>query len=413
MISQDPLRDLLTEDPYPLFAELRTDAPVRSGDVLVDAGLPSFTAPGDPRPRFTMFRYEDISDALRDHETYSSRFWEEPGPRKWAASLKMQGSEHRAWRKALTAVFGPKAVGVWNATIVGPIAQRCGEEVAARDSKKADLVDYALRFPLLMTYEIIGLSSDRPGQFERFQQLASDILLTVHVDPDPVQMARNVARAKAASDEIFAWLLETIGRRRADGALGSDLISHLIRSQDETGERDDEQLAHFGRSILQAATDNTTRQALNAITCLLVRPEVLEEIRSDRTLLLPALVEAERYESQSLVAPRVTTREVEVGDTTIPEGAFVLLVFASGNRDPEAFDQPDSFDIGRAGPHPLTFGLGPHVCPGMNLARSEIAAAIGALLDVLPDMRLDPDEEPPRVVGAPYRRPESVPITWS
>jgi cytochrome P450 len=402
----------LIEDPYRLFSELRRETPVREGDVMVEFGAASFTSPDDKRPRFTLFRYEDIGRALRDSTAFSSRFWEEPGPREWTASLKMQGDEHRAWRMMLTQVFGPKAVQVWDESVIRPTAHRCAEELLAQGGR-ADLVEFALRFPLLMTYEIIGMSSSHPGEFERFQALAGDLLVTVLVDRDPDRMARNVVRAKTASDEIFAWLLETIARKHAEGAEGSDLISHMIRAQAASGARDDEQLARFGRSILQAATENTTRQFLNTATCLLLRPALLDAVRVDRTLVKPAIVEGERYESQSLTAPRVAVEEVELCGTVIPVGAFVLLAIGSGNRDPEAFPDPDTFDIGRSGRPSLTFGLGPHVCAGLSVARAEIGAALEALLDVLPGLRLDPDEEPPRIVGAPYRKPPSLLVVWS
>jgi cytochrome P450 len=399
------------DDPYRLFAELRRETPVRSGDVMVEFGAPSFLAPEDSRPKFTLFRYDDMVRALRDAESFSSRFWEEPGAREQPAGMTMDGIDHRSWRTLLTPVFGRKAVAVADRQIIQPITQRFAESIAA-NGNRADLVGYAHRFPMEITYELVGLEDDGAGSFDRFEELALTSVLAIHANPDPELRARNTARAKQAGDELLEWVTATVSRRRAEGATGTDLISHAIRSERASGRIDDSQIAMFIRTIASGAVDNTSRQFLNTLTCLLERPELLDAVRNDRTLLPLALLEAERYETPALTAPRITTREMEIGGTAIPADAFILLVLASANRDPAAFADPDTFDIDRQGPTPLTFGLGRHLCPGINTARAEIGAAIGALLDRLPNLRADPDREPPRLVGAPVRRPQTLPVVW-
>lgn len=401
----------VVEDPYGLFAELRRETPVRAGDVMIECGAPSFLAPDDSRAMFTLLRYDDIAGALRDAVTFSSKFWEEPGPRGQSSAVTMDGDEHHSWRTMLTPVFGRKALGMWEEQVIMPVAQRCVEELAAAGDH-ADLVDFAHRFPMLMTYEIIGLHADGPGAFERFQELTLTLLLGILVNPDAEQAAHNAALARQAAHQLHEWVVGTVERRRSDGASGTDLISHVIRAERESGKLDDQQIALFVRTIASGATENTTRQFLNTMTCLLERPELLSAVRDDDTLLALALTEAERYETPALTVPRLATQEIEMRGTVIPAGAFVLLVIGSANRDPDAFPDPDTFDIDRSGPPPLTFGLGRHRCPGINLARAEITAATKALLDQLPNLRLDPASQPPRIAGTPFRRPPTLRVIW-
>jgi cytochrome P450 len=398
------------DDPYTLFAQLRSETPVRKGDVMHEFGAPSYTAPSDPRPKFSLLRYDDISSVLRDRATFSSAFWEETSKAR-DTLLTMDGEAHRAWRQMLLPVFGRKPLEAWKREVIVPTAERCAAALAA-SGHGADLVGYAYEFPMHMTYEVLGMASEDPAALARFQTLALESLLGVIAALDAEQMRQNLAVSIAAGKELYAWALATVERTRAAGATGNDLVSHLIRARLEDGELDDDDIAMFVRTIVGAATENTSRQFLNTMVCLLERPALLQAVRDDRALLPQAVVEAERYEPPALTVPRLTTRDVELRGVHIPAGAFVLAVTAAGNRDPEAYPDPDAFDIDRPGPQPLTFGLGPHVCPGMNLARDEIATAIGALLDRLPTLRLDPSHEPPRITGAPLRRTGALHVVW-
>ena len=197
-----------------------------------------------------------------------------------------------------------------------------------------------------------------------------------------------------------------------DGAERDDLISHMIRSEFEGGRLDDEQIANFIRTLLPAATENTTRQFLNCLTLLLQRPQLLDAVGQDRSLLPGALAEGERFDGPVAVLSRISTRDVEVAGVAIPEGSGVALVVNSANRDEDAFADADTFEIHRKAGVPLVWGLGRHVCPGMNTARSEIGAALEAMLDQLPNLRLDPDAPPPVIRGVHARGPAALNVVW-
>ena len=109
---------------------------------------------------------------------------------------------------------------------------------------------------------------------------------------------------------------------------------------------------------------------------------------------------------------RFVTTDVDFYGTKIPAGAVMHLCLAAGNRDPSRWDDPDRYDPSRPLNSHLGFGNGPHICLGMHVARAEIATAVGAALDRLPDLRLDPDGEEPRIIGMYERGPTVVPVLW-
>ena len=88
------------------------------------------------------------------------------------------------------------------------------------------------------------------------------------------------------------------------------------------------------------------------------------------------------------------------------------MTLAAANRDPERWENPDVYDITRAIIPSLGFGSGPHVCIGMHVARAEMATAINALFDRLPNLRLDPDEAPPKIIGMYERGPDQIHVVW-
>jgi cytochrome P450 len=112
------------------------------------------------------------------------------------------------------------------------------------------------------------------------------------------------------------------------------------------------------------------------------------------------------------VFSRYVREDVVLRGIEIPAGAVVHQCYGAANRDPARWDRPDEFDPRRTQHANLAFGRGAHVCLGKNLARTEIATAIAALVDHLPNLRLDPDAEPPRIIGLYERGPTAVPVVW-
>jgi cytochrome P450 len=109
---------------------------------------------------------------------------------------------------------------------------------------------------------------------------------------------------------------------------------------------------------------------------------------------------------------RYVTRDTDFHGMRLPQGAVLHPCLAAANRDPARWDSPDDYDIHRKVRPSFAFGGGEHICLGMHVARAEIATAIGALLDRLPGLRLDPGAEPPRYIGMYERGVTEIPVLF-
>jgi cytochrome P450 len=129
--------------------------------------------------------------------------------------------------------------------------------------------------------------------------------------------------------------------------------------------------------------------------------------------LLPALIEETlRWESSVTQVSRVATTDVMVGDTRIPAGAPVAVLTASANHDTARYEHAEEFDLDRPVQVHMAFGTGQHQCLGMHLARLELRVGLEAILDRLPNLRLDPDAEPPLIQGLAFRGPTTLPVLF-
>ena len=216
----------------------------------------------------------------------------------------------------------------------------------------------------------------------------------------------------AASESLYKAVLERVSQVRAQGEFGGDLIGRLIVAEYEGRSLDDHEIATFVRSLLPAAGETTTRTFGTAMVLLLERPELLERVTNNRELVSSLIDEAVRYEPVATFKVRQASREVEIRGVTIPEGSMVQCIVASANRDEAAFDGADQFNIDRKVKPSFGFGFGPHVCIGQFIAKSELSVAINAVLDMLPNIRFDPDYPAPVIRGAQLRGPDSLHVVW-
>jgi cytochrome P450 len=400
-------------DPYPVFAERRRTMPVMEGDIMTEFGLPAMAQSLDgTRPMYTLFRYDDIVGALRDPGTFSSSvIMDVFEPLLGRVVLGMDGAEHRSFRGLLMPAFTRRLLEIWNNEIIRPVARELVAELAP--TKRANLVDFSLHFPVRMIYRILGFPNDQKS-YDEFARAGLTMLLALSgVNPsNPEETARAIERAMRESNALYGSIEKIVEQRRAEGSEGDDFIGHLLRAEFEGERLNDDQIVTFVRSLLPAASETTTRTFLNVMTCLLERPAVMDQLRKDKSLIPKAINEANRLEAATTVLGRITTKEVELRGVRIPAGAGITLAAASGNRDEETFPDPDTFDLQREGPPGLIWGFGPHLCPGMNTARIEMYEAVDALLELLPNLRLDPSEEPPAIVGMMMRSPARLPVVW-
>ena len=148
------------------------------------------------------------------------------------------------------------------------------------------------------------------------------------------------------------------------------------------------------------------------LVLLLERPELLDRVRNDRTMVGKAIDEAVRFEPVATFKVRQAAQDLEIDGVKIPKGAMVQAIVMSANRDEDAFEHADQFDIDRKPKPSFGFGFGPHMCIGQFVAKLELNCAINGILDLMPNVRLDPEQPAPKIEGAHLRGAKSVHVIW-
>jgi cytochrome P450 len=215
--------------------------------------------------------------------------------------------------------------------------------------------------------------------------------------------------AAAAGRASFGELRErVVSAVRAPG--GRSLLA-AAAAADGAGLTPDE-VASDAAVLMFGGIETTEGMISNAVLHLLGHPAALAAVRADRSALPAAVAESLRLEPAAAVVDRYATAGAELGGASVRRGDLVRVSIAGANRDPAVFSRPDEFDPGRPGAqHNLGFARGPHFCPGAQLASAETAAAVSALLDLLPGLRLDPGR-PAAPRGLVFRKPPALHVRW-
>ncbi len=195
---------------------------------------------------------------------------------------------------------------------------------------------------------------------------------------------------------------------------GDDLASELITAQEENPDdmsyREVESIV-YGLSF--AGHEAVTALICNTLMCLLPRCDVWADVCADRSLIPNAIEEVLRFNSSQISWRRVTTTDTTVGGFDVPAGTGIFLNFASANRQPDLWDNPDTFDIHRpnANRH-ISFGKGVHYCLGAKFAKFETELMTEVLAERLPSLRLVDDQEPTYFPNITFRGPTTLEVGW-
>ncbi|MGW7002160.1 cytochrome P450 family protein [Streptomyces sp. NPDC054933] len=360
-------------DPYPVYAELRERGPVHR--VITPEGGKAWLIVGHDEVRAALSAPTLAKDWAKSADSWTPEGDEGELVRHM---LNSDAPRHTRLRKLVVKEFTPRRI-----EALRPRVQQLTDELldamaASPPGGGADLVE-ALAFPLPIGVicELLGVPFlDR----ESFREW-SNTLITPHGDAE---------REQAAVTAMATYLAQMLERKRHEP--GDDLMSALIRTTDEDGDRlSPQELTSMAFLLLVAGHETTVNLITNGTLALLTHPEQLEALRSDVTLIDNAVEEMLRWDGPVEGATaRFTTAPYEVGGIEIPAGGeLVILGLASADRDPGRFPDPDRFDIRRpAGGH-VAFGHGIHYCLGAPLARMEGQIVIRSLLKRFPNLALD------------------------
>jgi cytochrome P450 len=290
--------------------------------------------------------------------------------------LSLDGPEHHRLRRLVSKAFTPRAVGRLGATIVEVITELVEPLTAVG---RCDIVnDIARRYPIPIICALLGVPDD---DWELFSRWTDDNFKIFSWN-----VANDAPDILAAWEHLDAYLDGMITSR--DNTPADDLVSELIRVEDEGDRLSHDELLMLAGVLLTAGTD-TTRNQLAAAAQVLCDHPAQWELLAEKPALAPRAVEEIVRHSPVIFGPvRMATEDVELGGVLIPAGTLVIANTAAANRDPAVYDDPDLFDITRDGtPAMQTFGGGAHYCLGSHLARLELAEALTVLTRRLPNPR--------------------------
>jgi cytochrome P450 len=372
-------------DPYPAFSQARSVAPVQWHEGL---GL------------WLAFTHAEANAVLRDRRL--GRIWRdrEPGERFESfnlihrnAILEMEPPHHTRLRRLISTAFARghvERLRPWVEELAGRLVDGLIERSGG--SEPVDLLTgMAEQLPVAVIAELLGVpEADRP----LLRPWSNAIVKMYEYD----RTRQREDDAERAADEFVAYLRALAAERRKNP--GDDLVSHLVSVRDAEGDRlTEDELVTTCILLLNAGHEATVNVTGNGTLALLRNPDQLARLRDDRALLPTAIEELMRFDSPLQLFERTATEDVEIGGVTVAAGQKIAALLGSANHDPAVFADPENLDVGRADNPHISFGAGVHFCIGAPLARVELQASFGALLDRTSSLELG---------GEPVRRPEFV-----
>ncbi|MFJ8197108.1 cytochrome P450 [Streptomyces sp. NPDC096152] len=368
-------------DPYPLYAELRRTPVARQED-----------------DSYVISTYREITNILNDpHLSSDLRNLTRPMPpaeeRATSSFIHMDSPEHDRLRRMAMRHFGPPHTPGLVTGLEGFLTATVGsliDDVAGKE--QIDVVDdFACPLTVTVTCHLLGVPrEDEP----RFHLWVNDIMNSIDYNPE-TDPKEKLDKGLQARKDLYQCLGELVEQRH--GRPGDGLLSRLANDVGPDGRMADADIVATARLLLIAGHETVVNLISNGMLTLLRHPQVLQRLRDEPDLVVPLVEELLRYEPPVHIIPcRAAYSDITVADTVIPQGSQIMLMLASGSRDPKRFHDPDRFDPNRRDNQHLGFGSGIHLCFGGPLARRETQIALTELVRRLDRPRLVADPPPYR-----------------
>lgn len=364
-------------NPYPLFAQLRQEAPIFYSDQLGG---------------WVVTRYDDVSEILHNHTDYSSKGRvlhlinqlnqdvQDQLPllqMHFATGLAHSDApEHKRLRGLLAQAFTPKM-----AESMRPITREVVERVLGSLKAEANLIeDVFTPVPALVVGRLLGSEeSDIPDLIRWAHAINGLYEKGGRISPD------KALHAEAMLEEMRSFVVRLVDERRAKRDNGelvpqADILSALVSAELNGDALNESELVSTAVTLFVAGHETTTHLLGNGMLGLLSHSGQFKLLRERPEMIKSAVDEMARFDGSVPRSWRITKREMEISGTSIPAGQLVLPILASANRDQTIFENPDSFEIERDSRKHLAFGRGVHVCLGAPLARVEGEEILKVLL---------------------------------
>ena len=344
-------------NPYPLYRQLREQAPVHWDPYL---------------HAWVVTRYEDVITVL--HRFSADRT---PTPEQFAAMgmaelsplaqmmtkqmLFMDAPSHTRLRSLASLAFTPARVEALRAHIREILDELMTPLLRAG---RMDVInDLAAPLPAIVTAEMLGVPTSDCDQLKSWSADFAEVLGNFQHNPD------RASRTLKCVEEMTEYFREAIKRTRAEPREG--LINSFLDAEIDGDRLTEEEIIANCIVTMVGGQETTTNLIGNGVLSLLRNPDQLQKLREDVSLVPSAVEELLRYESPSQQTARICPEDTELGGKLIRKGQAVIAVMAAGNRDPERFADPDQLDLTRGDNRHLAFGWASHFCFGAALARIE------------------------------------------
>ena len=344
-------------------------------------------------------RYEDCRRALGDSETFSNEGGlRGPGvvvPREERMINEMDAPDHTRLRK-----LEQSTLNYGNFRSLEPFIRKLSEGLvhALARNEEVDLVPTLVDpIPSQVAAHLIGVPV---GDYVQFRAWTKEVCTSAWITDNRTERGEGLAGAHPE----FADYIDTLAaERRASTQAPDDLLTRFVQAEIDGEQMSQVEIRIALAHLIIAGNDTTTHLLGNLLYRLIESPDLYARLRADRSLIPAAIEESLRFDAVVQLLTRRTRCEVEMSGVGIPAGARVVVGMASANRDPEAFgSDADVFCVDRVDPplH-LTFGYGPHLCLGANLARLEAEVMTNVLFDQVPHAKF--------MAGFEYQR---LPAYW-
>jgi cytochrome P450 len=311
----------------------------------------------------------------------------------------MDPPEHTRLRKLVVSAFTNRRVEAMRPRVAAIVGELIDGFLAG--PPPTDLMtNFALPLPVRVICEMLGVPADDLDMFRTWSNaIVGD-------------WSRDSGEILTALAELYGYLAELVKIKEAQP--DDDLLSALIGARDSGDRLSEEELVTMGCTLLVGGFETTANMIGLSILALLDNPAELASLRADPELIAAAAEELFRYVRLGVSPmPRVTSEAVELGGITIPAGDAVVPLFATANRDPSVFTDPDRLDFSRTLGSHLGFGAGVHHCLGSHLARVEVQEAMRGLVTRLPGLALAiPAGELRFKPGMAIHNIIELPVTW-
>jgi cytochrome P450 len=359
----DPYDYEFHEDPYPYYKRLRDQAPLYHNAEL------GFWA---------LSRHKDVLQGFRNSTTLSNRdgvsldpVSRGPHASKTMSFLAMDDPAHLRLRTLVSKGFTPRRIRELEARVTEIAVQHLDTmlEKAGTGSSVDYVAEFAGKLPMDVISELMGVPGPDRDQIRAW----ADGVMHREDGVNDVPQA-----AIEASINLIVYYQEMVAERRKK--LTDDLTSALLEAEIDGDRLTDEEVLGFMFLMVIAGNETTTKLLANAAFWGHKNPDQLTPIYSDLERVPLWVEETLRYDTSSQILARVVSGDLNLYDTTIPEGDVLLLLPGSAHRDERVFENPDDYVIGREiGSKLMSFGSGAHFCLGAHLARMEARVALTEL----------------------------------